>query len=251
MEKFTKNCPRCNNIMEYRNLKLLRQSLRRNSKCAKCIAECTSLRLTGIPLSEESKKKMSLAKKGTHLSVEHKNNISKAGRGRVFSHEHIQRLSESKTGDKNPSKQYWVREKIRNSVNKMYIEHPEVKEKISLSMKKFIKEHPDCMDSKKAWGINQFSDKYTSIELKVKEILDALGIEYTHNEKIGRYWTDFLFLDNKVIEADGIYWHDKERDNRKDKFLNGRGFLVLRLTEHNINRNIDEVRRIITQYVKQ
>jgi len=251
MHKFIKNCPRCNGLIEYRKLGLLRQSLRRNSKCPKCVAECTSLRLTGVPLSEELKKKLSAIKLGGHLSEEHKNNISKAGKGRIFSVEHIQRLSESKTGDKNPSKQSWVREKIRDSVNKMYLEHPEVKEKISVSMKKFIKEHPGCMDNKQPWGLNQFSDKYTSIEMKVKEILDASGIEYTHNEKVGRYWTDFLFLDNKIIEADGIYWHDAEHDAKKDKFLNERGLSVLRIPEYDINHNIEDVRRIIMEFVKQ
>ena len=55
---------------------------------------------------------MRLAKLGKKLSREHKEKISKGGLGLKRSDETKRHISESKKGDKNPTKQKWVRNKM-------------------------------------------------------------------------------------------------------------------------------------------
>jgi hypothetical protein len=50
---------------------------------------------SGLKLSEETKRKMSIAKTGTHISEEHKQKISKARSCQVISEETRQKLSEA------------------------------------------------------------------------------------------------------------------------------------------------------------
>jgi len=59
---------------------------------------------TGIKHSEESKRKMSSAKKGKGLTEEHKSNISKAMKGRCFSEETKIKISENQKGKHHPHK---------------------------------------------------------------------------------------------------------------------------------------------------
>lgn len=249
MEKFIKKCPVCDTEIQYNKKALLRQSLKRNSKCNICYKEGVSLMFKGKQKTDEHKKKLSKLKKGINLSEEHKKNISIGGKGKKRTLEQKQNYKKSKTGDKNPSKQSWVRKKTSNSITKLYLEKPEIKQQISNSLKLFFENNPDILNNRKAWSINQFSDKFTSIELKVKNILDELCIENIHNKKIGKYWADFT-IGNKIIETDGSYWHSKEKDDIKDEFLIKEGYCVLRLSEDDINKNIETVRSKIIEFCK-
>lgn len=51
-------------------------------------------------------------------------------------------------------------------------------------------------------------------------------------------FVDFIY-GNKIIEYDGEYWHDEEVDKQRDKFLNDRGFQVLRISHLKAKKNID------------
>ena len=52
---------------------------------------------------------------------------------------------------------------------------------------------------------------------------------------------DFAFPEHKIlVEADGIAWHDKEKDDIRDKKLNSRGWDVLHFTEAEIHKNVME-----------
>lgn len=82
----------------------------------------------------------------------------------------------------------------------------------------------------------------TSIEISVRNVLDALKVDYQEQKPIGRYMVDFFIPStNTVIECDGDYWHNLPevvaRDKRKDEFLNQKGYRVIRLPEHKIKEN--------------
>ena len=79
----------------------------------------------------------------------------------------------------------------------------------------------------------------TSIEKIMRQALEVAGIDYKQEVKIGPYYLDFLLPDmGIVIECDGVYWHNvpgvREKDRRKDKFLESRGYKVYRFEEDEI-----------------
>jgi very-short-patch-repair endonuclease len=71
----------------------------------------------------------------------------------------------------------------------------------------------------------------------VASALDAYGIAYEAQTRIGRYLADF-YVPGKclVIECDGDYWHSQRvaHDGKRDAFLRGQGYGVLRLSERSI-----------------
>lgn len=92
--------------------------------------------------------------------------------------------------------------------------------------------------------------KNTSIELKMKKLLELQNIEYIFQhplEKIGI--VDFYIPSKKlIIECDGCYWHKcstchplrattkSTRDAIKTKKFRALGYTVLRFWEHDIKR---------------
>ncbi len=83
----------------------------------------------------------------------------------------------------------------------------------------------------------------SSLELLVRQELETLNEPFQQEMKVGKFRADFyLPKRNLVIECDGEYWHLQEkaqlRDQRKDKFLRGLGYDILRLTGQDIiNKN--------------
>ncbi len=76
----------------------------------------------------------------------------------------------------------------------------------------------------------------SSLEVVVRQLLDALGVAHEPSVQIGPYVADVLVPHSKlVIECDGDYWHSRpgalERDMRKDRYLEANGYRVLRLGE--------------------
>lgn len=88
----------------------------------------------------------------------------------------------------------------------------------------------------------------TSIEKIVRLALEELKEIFVQEAKFGRFHADFYLPERKiVIECDGEYWHRsqliKDRDSRKEVFLNEHGLKVVRLTEEEINQgNLDLTR---------
>ncbi len=82
------------------------------------------------------------------------------------------------------------------------------------------------------------------LEKKVEWFLKERNYEFFANKAIARnvrdirgqqryFFPDFT-LGNLLIECDGIYWHDKERDKKRDKELNDLGYNIVRFTEDQI-----------------
>lgn len=86
-----------------------------------------------------------------------------------------------------------------------------------------------------------FVFKPSSLEVKVRSLLDAVGVEYEAPKQIGRYVVDLYIPSCRlVIECDGAYWHSLpgalEKDRRRDETLLSSGYRVLRLPEATINK---------------
>lgn len=117
------------------------------------------------------------------------------------------------------------------------VKKKEVKDKIRKSLLQTYKNHPEILENRKPCGINQYSNSYTSIEKKIRDVLSSLKIYFIHNYKIGRFFVDFLIFENVIIECDGNYWHkDKDKDYRRDQYLMDRGYYIFRLSEDRINK---------------
>lgn len=76
----------------------------------------------------------------------------------------------------------------------------------------------------------------SSIERAACAMLDALGIEYVANKRIGKYVVDLLVPNQMlVVECDGSYWHSlpgmPEKDARRDAFFVSLGYRVIRIGE--------------------
>lgn len=86
----------------------------------------------------------------------------------------------------------------------------------------------------------------TSIEIKVQAVLEAHGIKYIPQKPLGRFFIDFFIPSQRIcLECDGDYWHSRpgrsESDERKDRWLKAHKYIVIRLTETNINADANRM----------
>ena len=87
----------------------------------------------------------------------------------------------------------------------------------------------------------KFNNKETSIEIKMRKILEVLRIPNTTQKNIiGITLVDFFVEPNICIYCDGDYWHNldnvKVRDKIINKTLKENGYKVFRFTETQINK---------------
>ena len=93
--------------------------------------------------------------------------------------------------------------------------------------------------------------KETGIELKLQGLLLAMNIDFEIQKPLlGVTVADVFIPPNVVLFADGTYWHSgamKEyKDGEKTKKLTKAGYIVLRLEEKEINKDIELVRKKVT-----
>lgn len=134
---------------------------------------------------------------------------------------------------------------------KNWVKRPEVREKIRQSVIRMYREHPEILENRKRCGRNQFSGEMSSLEEIIATVMDALGVPYIHNARAGRFWADFIIFDRVIVECDGAYWHqDEEKERRRDQYLHEKGFFVFHLKEEDILKDpVECVRRLIRLYV--
>ena len=105
----------------------------------------------------------------------------------------------------------------------------------------------------KEYGTSKLEEKFA------KEFLDKLGIKYVYQykaESIGRYYDFYLPEVNLILEIDGDYWHSyglvyeemtptQKRNHRvdkeKDEWALAHGIPIIRIWEHDINKNPSKV----------
>lgn len=117
----------------------------------------------------------------------------------------------------------------------------------------------------------KFSKKVSSVEDKVAEALDELGIEYERQKGIrnerGRYaaLVDFYLVgSNQILEVNGTFWHSDprlypngpeyqsqkelaEKYRKKIKFLKSKGYVVKEIWELDVEKNPVEAVRSATK----
>jgi very-short-patch-repair endonuclease len=111
----------------------------------------------------------------------------------------------------------------------------------------------------KEYGTSKLEEKFA------KEFLEKLGVNYVYQykaESIGRCFDFYIPSANLIIEIDGDYWHsynveyenmtptqkrNKRVDEAKDKWAVFHGIPVLRIWEHDINKNPTKVMQILKE----
>jgi very-short-patch-repair endonuclease len=186
-------------------------------------------------------------------SVETKQKIGEAFKGRKFTEEHRQKISQAVRGVNHP---FYSKKMNPESIRKMADKKrgvplsDETKRKLSerfkgrrlseSTRKKLSKITKDKWANDKEFvrkvvdGLSGRNGR-TSIERKVAAILTELGVEFEEQYPISRCIVDFFIpAGNKIIEADGEYWHSsakaREHDRLRDFYLKDKGYTILRLT---------------------
>ncbi len=73
------------------------------------------------------------------------------------------------------------------------------------------------------------------------------GFKFRRQQPIGNFIVDFVNLENRIIiELDGgQHALEKEKDAKRDKWLQGEGFEVMRFWDNEVVENIDGVLEVI------
>lgn len=198
--------------------------------------------------SEETKRKMSKARKNIKKSEEHKKNIGIAHKGRKIL-----------WGDKisNTLKlKYKNGELDKDFLKKHRLCHPEVSMKQSKSLKKFYQLNPEK-------HLNSICREKGFISKPQKELYNIIRmfnsdaeLEYHLKLKNSSVFGDIVISKEKLwFEYDGSYWHDNIEQKRKDKIrqkkIENKGFNVIRVDEkrldilkNNLNEDLN-IRRFL------
>jgi very-short-patch-repair endonuclease len=126
---------------------------------------------------------------------------------------------------------------------------------------KKTKKQTKTVKKHKEYGTSKLEEKFA------KEFLDKLGVKYVYQykaESIGRYFDFYLPSVRLIIEIDGDYYHayGKTReemspmqkkntrvDEHKNKWALMNGIPILRIWEHDINKNPSEVMRVLKEKI--
>ena len=96
----------------------------------------------------------------------------------------------------------------------------------------------------------------TELEKVVAEILsDTFDVVYFFEHQIGKWNVDFYLGNKKIIEAQGVRWHNSEKaiekDERKYAELTSLGYSILYIHELELNKNEDEIKKQILGFLQQ
>lgn len=176
---------------------------------------------------------------GKKFSLEWRNNISKARTGFKMSEKQREQIRVSKMGRK-----YSVEHRKNISESNKGKHYYWLGKKLSEEHKKRLSE----------WQINNPNRKFreTSIEVKMKKLLDALGIGYIFQHPLDNVRVVDFYIPSKnlIIECDGCYYHNclihnpydhpesRQRDKMKDKKFVSLGYEIMRFWEHDINKMV-------------
>ena len=213
----------------------------RNEETRKKISIINKKRWENI--TEEQKNRLHLFKDG------HESNFKGKTWEEIYGEERASELK--KLASKSKKKLYKKQDVWNKGLTKE--EHPSL---LSASIKKTGFHHSEETKVKlREARVHQvIPSKDSDIEIMLQEELNNRKIEYkTHVHLKGQ--PDIAFPDKKVVVfADGCYWHgcpicdysgperrDKSRDERVTKFLESKGWRVLRFWGHEIRKNPSQV----------
>lgn len=84
------------------------------------------------------------------------------------------------------------------------------------------------------------------------DILDSWSLSYQREFPVGKYNIDFALSNMIALEIDGRHHEDeaiKEKDKRKDAFLQGLGWTVVRVKWVNDKEKIQRLRLALSPYI--
>ena len=87
-------------------------------------------------------------------------------------------------------------------------------------------------------GDIKFKRKWKTVDSPCDDFDDCEWFKEGYNYT--KYRLDFLLTNKKLkvdIEVDGKKWHNKEKDSIRDKYMNDRGYCVIRVAAAEIHRN--------------
>ena len=181
--------------------------------------------LTNNPMKNpEVSARVASANRGRPMPEAQKIKISASGRGRKCSEEHRRQVSLAKTG---------------------LVFSQETRHKISaMARARWHSRTPEDR-IKYVRHLNSFVAKArpTSLERKVMECLDLLGVPYVFQYRVPPYVADFYISGyNLIIESDGSYWHRRARamgrEQVRDRYLENKGYNVAHVEEKKIRADV-------------
>jgi len=225
-----------------------------------CSDRCCSLDITDRQWKSEEHRRLISAKTSAQLRREYSNGTRDGAAITKKAHEATREMAAE---GKHPFQQDWVIEKNKLVTNlpqhrKASSERmkknnpsliPEVRKRMTESYKKTMLAHPE----KHPNSIMAQKGFMSSLEKRMKIILDELGLEYVPQQPILNYFVDFGLPKYKVaIEVDGNYWHqDKEKDSVRQVKIEKEGWTVLRFSEDEMKDESlvkDEAKRILMNH---
>lgn len=163
--------------------------------------------------------------------------------------------------------------------NYITVSNTEYFKKIIIMIKKYNSKHASYARKKKYKKLKkvlaQYKDengkqKESSIERKVRELLERLGIHFVQEKFLQwkKKWKsyDFFLTDGVsysiLLECDGSYWHNPDgqsklqkknikNDKFKDELAIAFGIPLLRLKEKDIKTRPNEIEKIITEEIER
>lgn len=226
----------------------------------------------GIPRSEETKRKISEAKKGRHLSEEHKRKVGNGNRGKVLSEETKAKISASrKELWKNPEfrarmckafkgRQHSeeTRQSISETLKRKYdlgeIVVPfkgkkhtrETREKMSLNHADVSGKNNPIYGKKRSDEtirkiMKAVNDKPNKAEQFLIDLFEEHGLPFKYvgagDFILGGKCPDFLNYNGKkqLIELYGNWWHRNDDPQERIDFFKGFGFDTLVIWEHELS----------------
>src|SRR5437867_9689209 len=82
---------------------------------------------------------------------------------------------------------------------------------------------------------------------------NELGVHFRREVPEGPYYCDFLCVSAKlIVEVDGSQHYTQEgsaHDEKRDRYLRGRGYNVLRFSDHDVLTSIDGVVQTIYEHI--
>lgn len=178
---------------------------------------------------------------------------------------------QSNEGDRTRSTISSRSKKMQEEKRSFYLEHlkkigkdPKIREARSRNSRKMW-ENPEHLKKIREWQKDNREDvlksaararsytrKVSSIHLSLKRELERKGVFTRTEYKVGYFSIDEALPIRKVaIEVDGCYWHGCDvcgfegkksariSDKRKDTYLSNKGWKVIRIKEHEINRSVE------------
>lgn len=105
----------------------------------------------------------------------------------------------------------------------------------------YIQNRVDNIIQLKDNGVSKISQElfwkiYNKIPNKINCYFSDLNKELIIREDDTIYFPDFVY-NNKIIEYDGVYWHDDEKDKKRNDFYLKMGYELFIVTSDDFNRN--------------